>query len=99
MALRPRPTPNSIVSRKGSQMLAEALDGGSWIGGFSEKGRIKSVATSAPLAAFDTSESVATSMAGFADDLRRQPGGLTAIPAAFRYAPAVSRRTPVSSSI
>src|SRR5262249_54246913 len=38
-------------------------------------------------------------MAGFADDLRRQPGGWTAIPAAFRYAPAVSRRTPVSSSI
>src|SRR6059036_3879003 len=99
MALRPRPTPNSIVSRNGSQILTLALDAGSWIGGFSQKGRIKSVVTPFPLAGFDPSESVATCMAGFAGDLRRQPGGLTPIPAAFRYAPAVSRRTPVSCSI
>jgi hypothetical protein len=46
------------------------------------------------------SESGDASLAGFAGSRRPQtPGGLTAIPAAFRYAPAVSRRTPVSFSI
>src|SRR5271167_2135947 len=42
-------------------------------------------------------ESVITSLAGFAGARRPQaPGARTAILAAFRYAPAVSRRTPVT---
>src|SRR5579872_1504133 len=42
-------------------------------------------------------ESVVTWLAGFAGDRRPQlPGGRTPIPAAFRYLPAVSRRTPVA---
>src|SRR5207253_747464 len=77
----------------------DALVAGSWMGSFSEKGRIKSVVTPAVLAGFGSPESVATCMAGFAGDRRRQPGRLTEIPAAFRQAPAVSRLTPVSSSI
>ena len=84
MALRPRLSPCSIVSRNGSQTLSDGLAAGSWIGVFSEKGRIKSVATPAALAGFDSPESVATCMAGFAGDRRRQPGRLTTIPAAFR---------------
>jgi len=45
-------------------------------------------------------ESVVTPLAGF-DGARfpQPPGGRTAIPAARRYAPAVSRRTPVACSI
>ena len=41
-------------------------------------------------------EPVVTGMAGFAGCCLRLPGGATAIPAAFRYRLAVSRRTPVS---
>ena len=45
---------------------------------------------------FTTTESVITSLAGF-DAHRPQPlGGRTAIPAALRYTPAVSRRIPVA---
>ena len=45
---------------------------------------------------FSGSESVITSLAGFAGGCRPQPpGGRKAIPAAFKYAAAVSRRTPV----
>src|SRR5262245_42166322 len=87
-----------MVSRNGSQELDDDVDAGSWIGDFCEKGLIKSVITTASLAGFEPLESVATPMAGFAG-VRRQPGRLTEIPAAFRYAPAVSRRTPVSCSI
>ena len=47
-----------------------------------------------------TPESGVTSLAGFAGARRpHAPGGRTAIPAAFRYAPAVSRRTPVACSM
>jgi Putative transposase len=42
---------------------------------------------------------VVTSMAGFAGRRPHAPGGRTAMPAAFRYARAVSRRTSVSCSI
>ena len=42
-------------------------------------------------------ESVVTSMAGFA--VRFQPGARTWMPAALRYALAVSRRTPVACSM
>jgi hypothetical protein len=52
------------------------------MGGFCEKGLIKSVVTPASLAGFESSESVATLMAGFAND--RRPGPSTAMPAAFR---------------
>jgi hypothetical protein len=52
------------------------------------------------LAGFDGSGSVVTPLAGFAGGRRpQQRGGRTAIPAAFRYAPAVSRRTPVTCSM
>ena len=45
---------------------------------------------------FAAAESVITSLAGFAGGCRPQlPGGRKAIPAAFRYPAAVSRRTPV----
>ena len=52
---------------------------------------------------FSASGSVATSMAGFATPLAavrpQPPGARRAIPAAFRYRLAVSRRTPVVCSI
>ena len=48
---------------------------------------------------FSASGSVATSMAGFARVRPQPPGGRSAIPAAFRYPLAVSRRTPVVCSI
>jgi hypothetical protein len=54
------------------------------------------------LGRFGASEPVVTpfSLAGFAGSRRpHAPGGRTAIPATFRYAPAVSRRTPVSCSM
>ena len=52
------------------------------------------------LAGFVASDPVVTSLAGFAGGRRpHAPGGRTPIPAAFRYAPAVSRRTPVSCSM
>src|SRR2546428_7541297 len=95
MAFRPRLSPSSIVSRYGSQALAEGFGPGSWRGGFSEKGLIKSVVTPAPLASFDSAGSVITPLAGFADRRPHPPAGRTATPAPFRYAPAVSRRTPV----
>jgi hypothetical protein len=44
-------------------------------------------------------KSVVTSMAGFAGARRPHPGRHTTAPAAFRYALAVSRRTPVASSM
>ena len=51
-----------------------------------------------PLAGFETEpRSGVTSMAGFAGAGRpHRPGGRSAIPAALRYSPAVSRRTPVA---
>src|SRR5450755_3205422 len=54
------------------------------------------------LAGLAASDPVVTpfSLAGFAGGRRpHAPGGRTPIPAAFRYAPAVSRRTPVSCSM
>src|SRR5215831_2717290 len=42
---------------------------------------------------------VVTSLAGFAGTRPQAPGARTAIPAAFRYALPVSRRTPVACSI
>ena len=41
-------------------------------------------------------ESVITSLAGFGSHRPQPLGGRTAIPAAFRYAPAASRRIPVA---
>jgi len=45
---------------------------------------------------FAAPESVITSLAGFGLHRPQPLGGRTAIPAAFRYTPAVSRRIPVS---
>src|SRR5271155_3918383 len=45
------------------------------------------------MAGFAAPESVITSLAGFGSHRPQPLGGRTAIPAAFRYAPAVSRRT------
>src|SRR5215217_920283 len=60
--------------------------------GFATWGRLS--ARSSPLVG---SESVVTSMAGFA--VRTHPGARTWMPAAFIYALAVSRRTPVACSM
>ena len=49
------------------------------------------------VAGFSSAGSVITSLAGFAAGCRPQlPGGRNAIPAAFKYAAAVSRWTPVT---
>jgi hypothetical protein len=62
---------------------------------FSEKGAIKSGVTVADFA----SESGVTRMAGFAGARRPHAGRLTTTPADFRYALAVSLRTPVACSM
>src|SRR5216117_2869075 len=99
MALRPRPTARSIISRYGSHALAAGARPG---GGHRFIAAVLSVNTSSLLAGFDGSESVDTppAVAGFDDS----PtcccrGALMAIEAARRYAPAVSRRMPVAASI
>src|ERR1700680_4784912 len=98
MALRPRDRPSSIVSRYGSQ----ALDGPGEPA-TSPPGRpeiaVESVVTS--LAGFESgSRSVVGVLAGCAGGSRPQaPDGRTAMPAAFKYPVAVSRRTPVAFSI
>ena len=51
------------------------------------------------LAGFAVAESVDVSMAGFGGGCPQRPGDRTAIPAAVRYRLAVSRRTPVVSSM
>ncbi len=48
------------------------------------------------MAGFAAPKSVITSLAGFGSHRPQPLGGRTAIPAAFRYAPAVSRRIPVA---
>jgi hypothetical protein len=99
-----------MLSRYGSQALAVGLRPGDELSG--EAGVLansapKSVITPlagfaeggsgvAGLAAFTGAESVITSLAGFAAARPHFPGGRKAIPAAFRYAAAVSRRTPVA---
>jgi hypothetical protein len=75
-----------MASRNGSQAVADGIRLG-----FSAARPVDS-----------TPNPVVTSsaLAGFAGGRRpHAPGGRTAIPAAFRYAPAVSRRTPVSCSM
>src|SRR5579864_1582591 len=106
MALRPRESPSSITSRCGAQELADGLRPGcGWgeavkltsdsapksvitsVAGFAGTG---SLLTSG--AGFSGAESVITPLAGFAAGCRPQlPGGRKAIPAAFKYAAAVSR--------
>ena len=96
MALRPRASPFSMSSRKGSLTLAAVaggVGGGAWF--FCRTPRSESVVT--PLAGFAAAGSVVTSLAGFAGAfLPHPPGGRTPTPAAFKYSPAVSRRTPVA---
>src|ERR1035437_3491773 len=110
MALRPRESPSSIASRYGQQALAEGLRPGGGSGTTvapaanpAPKSVIGSLAGFggngsgvAPLAGFIAAESGITSLGGFAGDCRPQPpGGRKAILEAFKYAAAVSRRTPV----
>src|SRR5215831_4143824 len=69
------------------------------VSGSAPVGSIRAVESGATsLAGFAIpSESGDTSLAGFAGERQPQlPGGLTGTPAAFKYVPAVSRRTPVS---
>ena len=97
-ALRPRLIACSIISRYGSQALAAgARPGARHVGG---AGGLESVDTPSLLAGFGAPESVDTpsAVAGFGGSATCR-GARTATPAARRYPPAVSRRTPVASSI
>src|SRR5579864_1652334 len=98
MALRPRDRPSSIVSRYGSQAL-EGPGERSPSPLAAVEHAPESVVTS--LAGFESgSGSVVGLLAGFAGGNRPQPpGGRTAMPAAFKYPVAVSRRTPVAFSM
>jgi hypothetical protein len=95
-ALRPRPAVSSISFRYGSQALAVGarLGGGGPVGSPAEgdKPTPKSANTSLP----GFARSVDTSMACFGGWPHRS-AGRTPRPAAFRYAPTVSRRTPVAA--
>jgi hypothetical protein len=94
MALRPRASPFRMSSRYGSLTLAAV---GGFVGGVGvSAGESASESVVTPLAGFAAGGSVVTSLAGFAGGLLPHPrGGRTATPAAFKYSPAVSRRTPV----
>src|SRR5437660_4296500 len=98
IALRPRARASVITSRKGSQALALGArpgDGGHGVPS-------ESVDTSPVVAGFGGSGSVDTPavVAGFGGHTTgRPPRPRTPIPAAFRYALAVSLRTAVSCSI
>src|SRR5436853_7376740 len=110
MPFRPGESPSSIASRQGAQALAEGLRPGCDSGaavlptGSAPKSVITSLAGFAgtrslltSVAGFSGTGSVITSLAGFAAGCRPQlPGGRNAIPAAFKYAAAVSRWTPVT---
>src|SRR5713101_1130683 len=87
-ALRPRDSASAISSRNGSQALALGARPGS-------------VDTPAVVAGFDAgSVDTPVAVAGFGGQVPgRPPLTRTAMPAAFRYALAVSRRTPVDSSM
>jgi hypothetical protein len=78
-----------------SQTLADGGEGSLGAPCFSEKGAIKPGVTVAGFA----SESGVTRMAGFAGARRPHPGRHTTTPADFRYALAVSLRTPVACSM
>ncbi len=57
----------------------------------------QAVSAPQPSAGFAAAGSVVTSLAGFGGAfLPHPPGGRTPTPAAFKYSPAVSRRTPVA---
>jgi hypothetical protein len=107
MALRPRLIPKSMASRYGSQALRPETTAESvitWFSlagfevvfdlplleGFSGLGLQASGITG--MAGFAAPKSVITSLAGFGSHRPQPLGGRTAIPAAFRYALAVSRR-------
>src|SRR5258705_1583675 len=91
IALRPRSTASTITSSNGAHALARPGV---------PRAATDSESVIASLAGFGSgrfSESVIASLAGFGRPHR--PGARTATPAALKYAPAVSRRTPVASSI
>src|SRR5712692_8513340 len=111
-ALRPRDSASAISSRNGSQALAlgarpglggqgegsGSVDACSEMAGFAP---LESVDTPAVVAGFDAgSVDTPVVVAGFGGQVPgRPPLTRTAMPAAFRYALAVSRRTPVDSSM
>src|SRR5712692_11368572 len=92
MAFRPCDRPTSMISRYGSLVLVVLVPA-------DLSGALESVVTSLALAGFIASEPVVTSLAGFAFRRPQPPGARMAIPAAFKYPAAVSRRMPVASSI
>src|SRR5580693_9872991 len=91
MALRPCDSATSMSSRQGSLALAAGL--------LEVFGSTEPVVTSPALAGFAGSRPVVTSLAGFVFLRPQPPGARMEMPAAFRYPAAVSRRTPVASSI
>src|SRR5271157_893343 len=105
LALRPLLSESSMKSRKGSQALALGLRPGAGTRRESGDTALAGFGLPAGPAAVGASlnsapKSVDTSLAGFAGGRRpHDPGGRTATPAAFRYVPAVSRRTPVACSM
>src|SRR3954447_19355845 len=79
IAFRPRARPSSMNPRCGAEALGVVAE--------------SAVACMAGFAATGVPESVVTSLAGFARvRFPQPPGGRIAMPAALRYAPAVSRR-------
>ena len=94
MALRPRASAAAISSRYGSQALAAGLRPGA-----RRRARSRSTPLLAGFAAAAAAESVDTLDWPVLAAARGCRGGRTAMPAAFKYALAVSRRTPVASSM
>src|SRR6185312_11317620 len=112
LALRPLLSDSSMKSRWGSQALAVTLrPGAASVGtplagfGGGDAGSFADVRTLADDAAVvdaaDSTPKSGDTLAGFASGgcLPQPPGDRTAMPAAFRQALAVSRRTPVSFSM
>src|SRR6266487_1687253 len=92
MALRPRLSPKSMASRYGSQALGRLTTAESVITSFSLAGF--EVGFDRPLLERFSGLGLGLGLQlGFGLHRPQPLGGRTAIPAAFRYAPAVSRRT------
>src|ERR1700733_7384463 len=95
MALRPRASPFSMSSRKGSLALAAVVDAVAGTGVSAAETAPESVVTA--LAGFAAGGSGVTSLAGFVGTfLPHPPGERKPMPAARKYPPAVSRRMPVA---
>jgi len=97
MAFRPRETASSITSRNGSHALAAGARPGLGHSFGAESVDTPSVAAGVAVPESVDTPPVVAGFGGHAESL--PPGRRTAIPAACRYALAVSRRTAVSFSI